>query len=118
MRAILYTTLPGDWETADRALTLFTYTGYELIPPAVSFQEVRMSRQSPNSQDRPVADDQRQVLAKLQRLYGRRSVVPDLFGRRPALPSEIERLAKGEQQSQDLPTQPPKTGRQRQKKCG
>jgi hypothetical protein len=72
---------------------LSIYNGHELIPLAVSFQEVRVSRQSPSPQDRPIADDQRQVLAKLQRLYGRRSVAPDLFGRRPALPSEIERLA-------------------------
>ncbi len=98
MRAIFYTTLTGDWGTAERALTLFTYTGYELIPFAVSFQEVRMSRQSPSSQDRPVTDDQRQVLAQLQRLYGRRNIAPDLFGRRPALPSEIERLAKTHKQ--------------------
>jgi hypothetical protein len=36
--------------------------------------------------------DEQNTLAKLQRLYGRSSLRPDAFGRRAAMPSEIERL--------------------------
>lgn len=39
------------------------------------------------------------TLAKLQRLYGRRHLTNDMFGRRPALPSEVERVVKTQQPS-------------------
>jgi hypothetical protein len=84
-----------------------------LLPP-----EVTMTKTSTNRPSSSPTDSQRDALARLQRIYGRRSVAPDLFGRRPALPNEIERLAKGEQQPQSLPAQPRKTMRQRPEKCG
>jgi hypothetical protein len=39
------------------------------------------------------------TLAKLQRLYGRGGLRPNAFGRRPALPSEIEKLAESRRAS-------------------
>jgi hypothetical protein len=44
------------------------------------------------------SESRRSTLAKLQRIYGRNGVALDVFGRRPALPSEIERLAAARQQ--------------------
>jgi hypothetical protein len=52
-----------------------------------------MTKTSTNRPSSSPTDSQRNALAKLQRIYGRSSVAPDLFGRRPALPSEIQRLA-------------------------
>jgi hypothetical protein len=57
-----------------------------------------MTKTSTNRPSSSPTDSQRDALAKLQRIYGRSSVAPDLFGRRPALPSEIERLAAACQQ--------------------
>ena len=49
--------------------------------------EIRVTQSNP-------IQDQRQTLSKLQRLYGGRGRQPDAFGRRQALPSEIEKLIK------------------------
>jgi hypothetical protein len=43
------------------------------------------------------------TLAKLQRLYGRGGLRPNAFGRRPAMPSEIEKLAKARRASEPDP---------------
>lgn len=49
----------------------------------------------PRRSPKPVNDkDRSETLAKLQRLYRGSSRQPDVFGRRPALPSEIEKLVK------------------------
>lgn len=60
-----------------------------------------MTKTSTNKPSSSPTDSQRAALAKLQRIYGRSSVAANLFGRRPALPSEIERLAKICQQPAD-----------------
>jgi hypothetical protein len=57
-----------------------------------------MTKTSTNRPSSSPTDSQRDALARLQRIYGRSSVAPDIFGRRPALPSEIERLAQARQQ--------------------
>ncbi len=51
-----------------------------------------MSKQTERPLPSPSPNEQTDTLAKLQRLYGRRSLRPDAFGRRPAMPSEIARL--------------------------
>lgn len=60
-----------------------------------------MTKTSTNRPSSSPTDSQRDVLARLQRIYGRSGIAPDVFGRRPALPSEIERLAKICQQPAD-----------------
>ena len=65
-----------------------------------------MSKQTERPLPSPSTNEQTDTLAKLQRLYGRRSLRPDAFGRRPAMPSEIEKLAAGRQ-----PSKPQKPGR-------
>ncbi len=60
-----------------------------------------MTKTSTNRPSSSPTDSQRNALVKLQRIYGRSGVAPDIFGRRPALPSEIERLAKICQQPAD-----------------
>ncbi|MFZ2360657.1 MAG: hypothetical protein WA040_15060 [Anaerolineae bacterium] len=60
-----------------------------------------MTKTSTNRPSSSPTDSQRDALARLQRIYGRSSIAPDIFGRRPALPSEIERLAKICQQPAD-----------------
>jgi len=51
--------------------------------------------QKPRRLPRHVCEkEQNQTLKKLKRLYGGTERQPDLFGRRPALPSEIEKLVK------------------------
>jgi hypothetical protein len=59
------------------------------LPQEVSMadHEIRVTQSNP-------IQDQRQTLSKLQRLYGGRGRQPDAFGRRQALPSEIEKLIK------------------------
>ena len=65
-----------------------------------------MSKQTERPLPSPSPNEQTDTLAKLQRLYGRRSLRPDAFGRRPAMPSEIAKLVDGRQ-----PTDPQKPGR-------
>jgi hypothetical protein len=60
--------------------------------------EVTMTKTSTDSLSSSPTDSQRDALARLQRIYGRSGVAPNLFGRRPALPSEIQRLAAARQQ--------------------
>lgn len=86
---------------ANSALTRPGYHGciskrHLLLPP-----EVTMTETSTNKPSSSPTDSQRAVLTKLQRIYGRSSFAPNLFGRRPALPSEIERLTKICQQPAD-----------------
>ena len=57
-----------------------------------------MAKRTRDSAPPSPAKDHALTLAKLQRIYGNSSVAPDVFGRRPALPSEIERLAQVHQQ--------------------
>ena len=65
-----------------------------------------MSKQTEGPLPSPSPNEQTDTLAELQRLYGRRSLRPDAFGRRPAMPSEIARLVDGRQ-----PSEPQKPGR-------
>ena len=65
-----------------------------------------MSKQTERPLPLPSLNEQTDALAKLQRLYGRRSLRPDAFGRRPAMPSEIAKLVDGRQ-----PPKPHKPGR-------
>lgn len=37
---------------------------------------------------------ERTLLNKLKRIYGKQTVKPDLFGKRDALPSEVQRVLK------------------------
>lgn len=98
---ILYQMLTVRQIAVYRALMRHVYDFYEPLLFLFQLLEVTMS-QLPSYPVQPSPDDdQRQVLAKLQRIYGRRSVAPDVFGRRPALPSEIERLAQTRQQPAD-----------------
>ncbi|MCB0207107.1 MAG: hypothetical protein H6649_03210 [Caldilineae bacterium] len=51
----------------------------------------------PRRSPQPVpTNDRTQTLSKLHRLYRGSGRQPDMFGRRPALPSEIEKLVKRE----------------------
>ena len=65
-----------------------------------------MSKQTERPLPSPSPNEQADTLAKLQRLYGRRSLRPHAFGRRPAMPSEIARLVDERQ-----PSEPQKPGR-------
>jgi hypothetical protein len=65
-----------------------------------------MSKNARSPQPAPAGSEQSATLAKLQRLYGHRCVSPDAFGRRLALPSEVERVVKARQ-----PSPPPRAGR-------
>lgn len=47
---------------------------------------------SAHQSTQPATSTQSDIVAKLKRLYGRTGPRPDAFGRRQALPSEIERL--------------------------
>jgi hypothetical protein len=60
--------------------------------------EVTMTKTSTNRPSSSPTDSQRDALARLQRIYGRCGIAPNLFGRRPALPSEIQRLAAAHEQ--------------------
>ena len=65
-----------------------------------------MSKQTERPLPSSSPNEQTDTLAKLQRFYGRRSLRPDAFGRRLAMPSGIAKLVDGRQ-----PTDPHKAGR-------
>jgi hypothetical protein len=75
-----------------------------------------MTKTGTNSPSSSPTDSQRDALAKLQRIYGQSSIAPNLFGRRPALPSEIQRFAAARQQPAFIPQEP--SQRTKKKKRG
>lgn len=77
-----------------------------------------MAKRTRDSAPLSPAKDHALTLAKLQRIYGRNSVAPDVFGRRPALPSEVERLIKNRQPPRDQPHSARTTQHRRQKRHG
>lgn len=77
-----------------------------------------MSKQPRLSTSPSPAKENGPTLAKLQRIYGSGSVAPDVFGRRPALPSEVERLIKNRQPLPDQPQSACKPQHRKQNKYG
>ena len=53
-----------------------------------------MSKNKQQPKPSILPNESQATLKKLRQLYGHRTSCPDAFGRRPAMPSEIEKLVK------------------------